>query len=127
MLMLMPLACLGADLMTDGLDPGQVYARLNAAQPLLVVDLRKPWEFAIAHIPGAVNIPVTELEDHLQELRGANGVLIYCMNGSRTREAEPVLLNAGITHVYHLNGTFSAWIRSGLGVEKGASGNPPGG
>ena len=49
----------------------------------------------------------------------ANGVLIYCINGARTREAEPILLNAGISPLYHLEGAFSAWINSGLEVEKG--------
>jgi rhodanese-related sulfurtransferase len=121
-LVLFPLVSGGSDLMSAGLTPDAVYARLKTEQAPLVVDVRKPWEFNIAHIPGAINIPVTELEQHVAELRNANGVLIYCINGSRTREAEPILLNAGISPLYYLEGAFYAWIRSGLEVEKGPAG-----
>ena len=46
-------------------------------------------------------------------------MLIYCINGSRTRQAEPVLLEAGIENLYHLEGAFYAWIQGGLAIEKG--------
>ena len=108
-----------ADYMSPGLMPEQVLERLDGDKPLLVVDVRKPVEFGVAHIPGAINIPVAEIESRLDEFRRDNGVLIYCINGTRTRQAEAVLLGADITNIYHLEGAFYAWIQGKHPVEKG--------
>lgn len=118
-LVLLPLVGVASDFMSAGLSPEDVYTRLKTGQAPLVVDVRKPWEFKVGHIPGAINIPVEELEQHLDDFKHDNGVLIYCINGARTREAEPVLLNAGISELYHLEGAFYTWIQRGLEVEKG--------
>jgi len=107
------------DYMSDGLTPAELQGKLGTTMAPLVVDVRKPVEYGIAHIPGAVNIPVEELEDRLAEVRSDNGVLIYCINGSRTRQAEPILYAHGIDNVYHLEGTFYAWIEGKYPVEKG--------
>jgi rhodanese-related sulfurtransferase len=107
------------DYMSDGLSPAELQEKLGTTLAPLVVDVRKPVEYGVAHIPGAVNIPVEELEDRLAEVRSDNGVLIYCINGSRTRQAEPILYAHGIDNVYHLEGTFYAWIEGKHPVEKG--------
>lgn len=84
-----------------------------------MVDLRKAYEFRIEHIPGAINIPLDELEQHLDDPDHDHGVPIYCINGSRTRQAEPILLDAGIGGLYHIEGTFSAWIQADWRSRKG--------
>lgn len=109
------------DYMSPGLTPAELQAKLGTTGAPLVVDVRKPVEFGIGHVPGAVNIPVEELEDRLEEVRHGNGVLVYCINGSRTRQAEPVLYTHGIDKVYHLDGTFSAWIQGKYPIEKGGA------
>ena len=43
-----------------------------------VLDVRPPDEFALGHLPGAVNIPLRELEARLAELDGAQEVVAYC-------------------------------------------------
>ena len=86
-----------------------------------MVDLRTPPEFAIAHLPGAVNIPVSELEKRLDEARPAEGheLLIYCLNGSRTRQAEPLLYAHDINNFYHLEGELEGWLQKNYPFEKG--------
>jgi len=108
-----------SDYMSPALTPVQVLERLDTDRAPLIVDVRKPVEFGIAHIPGAINVPLEELEGRLDELRHDPGVLIYCINGSRTRQAEAILLAADIRNVYHLEGTFSGWIQAKYPVEKG--------
>lgn len=108
-----------ADYMSPGLTAEQVLEKLDTDQALLAVDVRSPAEFGVAHIPGAVNIPVNEIEKRLDEFKHDNGVLIYCINGSRTRQAEAILLGADIPEVYHLEGTFSGWIQGKHPIEKG--------
>ncbi len=108
-----------ADYMSPGLTPEQVLERLDGDKPPLVVDVRKPVEFGVAHIPGAINIPLAEIEGRLDEFRRDNGVLIYCINGTRTRKAEAILLGADVSNIYHLEGAFNAWIQGKYPVEKG--------
>ena len=108
-----------AEYMSPGLKPEQLLEKLDTDKALLVVDVRKPAEFGVAHIPGAINIPVDEIENRLNEFKHDNGVLIYCINGSRTRQAEAILLGADIPNVYHLEGTFSGWIQRKHPIEKG--------
>ena len=107
------------DYLSPGLTPEELQAKLGTTGAPQVVDVRKPVEFGVGHIPGAVNIPVEELEDRLGEIRSDNGVLVYCINGSRSRQAEPILYSHGIDNVYHLEGTFYAWIEGKYPIEKG--------
>jgi len=109
------------DYMSPGLAPAELLAKLGTTGAPLVVDVRKPVEFGIGHVPGAVNIPVEELEERLVEVSSGNGVLVYCINGSRTRQAEPILYTNGIDNVYHLEGTFYAWIEGKHPIEKGGA------
>ena len=107
------------DFLSTGLSPEEILERIKGPDAPLIVDLRAPPEFGIAHIPGALNIPLPELEKRLDELRNENGVLIYCLNGSRTRDAEPILYGNDIRNVYHLDGSFEGWIRGKYPFEKG--------
>lgn len=43
-----------------------------------VLDVRPPEEYAAGHVPGAVNIPLSQLEEHLAELRPEQEVVAYC-------------------------------------------------
>lgn len=108
-----------ADYMSPGLTPEQVLEKLGSDKAPLVVDVRKPVEFGVAHIPGAINIPLAEIEGRLNEFKSDNGVLVYCINGTRTRKAEAILLGADVSNIYHLEGAFNAWIQGKYPIEKG--------
>jgi rhodanese-related sulfurtransferase len=125
-LLLMCLATLARadDFLSPGITPADLLERLDSDEAPLVVDLRAPAEYGIAHIPGALNVPSTELEARIEELRNSNGVVIYCLNGTRTRQAEPVLYAHDIDNLYHLEGTLQAWLQQKLPYEK--SGVKPG-
>ena len=110
-----------SDFMSQGLSPEELQEILATPDAPLVVDVRKPVEFGAAHLPGAVNIPLDEIEQRLDELRSDNGVLIYCINGARTRQAEPLLYSNDIDNVYHLEGALQAWISEQRPVEKGGA------
>jgi rhodanese-related sulfurtransferase len=117
---LLPIMVQAADnYLSPGLTPQELQSRLGTPEAPLVVDVRDPVEFGVAHVPGAINIPLEELEKRLDEISNDNGVLIYCINGSRTRQAEPVLYAHDIDKLYHLEGAFYAWIKGKYPVEKG--------
>jgi rhodanese-related sulfurtransferase len=118
-LSLLPVLVCAADFMSPGLSPVELQRKLSAPRAPIVIDVRKPAEFGAAHIPGAINIPLDEIEKRLNEFRSDDGVLIYCINGARTRQAEPLLFSNGIDNVYHLEGAFQGWIKEQLPIEKG--------
>jgi rhodanese-related sulfurtransferase len=64
----------------DELEPVPVKELLDRARKGLVtvLDVRPPEEFAAGHVPGAVNIPVRELEKRLKELPKNKEVIAYC-------------------------------------------------
>jgi phage shock protein E len=121
MLAMVALAVQADDLMSPAMPAAEVKARLGTPQAPLMVDLRTPPEFAIAHLPGAVNIPLSELVKRLDEVRPAEGheLLIYCLNGSRTRQAEPLLYAHDINSFYHLEGELEGWLQKKYPFEKG--------
>jgi rhodanese-related sulfurtransferase len=51
---------------------------LERQEPVFVVDLRTPAEFAAGHIPGAVSVPLAAFEDRLREIPRTRRVLLYC-------------------------------------------------
>jgi rhodanese-related sulfurtransferase len=117
---LLPLMAQAADAYrSPTLTPLELESRLGTPEAPLVVDLRSPAEFGVGHVPGAINIPLPELEKRLDEIRSDNGVLVYCINGSRTRQAEPILFMHDFDDVYHLEGAFYAWIQGKHPIEKG--------
>jgi rhodanese-related sulfurtransferase len=109
------------DLMSPAMTAADVKAKLGTPQAPLIVDLRTPPEFGIAHLPGAVNVPLSELEKRLDEVRPAKGrdLLIYCLNGNRTRQAEPILYSNDIDDFYHLEGSLEGWLKDNYPIEKG--------
>jgi phage shock protein E len=74
-----------------------------------LVDVRTPAEFAAGHIPGAVNIPLQELEQRLGEFEPKHApIVVYCRSGNRSSSAARTLKAAGYAAVHDL-GAMSRW------------------
>jgi len=76
---------------------------------LLVIDVREPHEYEIAHIDGAVLIPLGQLPDRLGELDGHREVVTHCHHGARSLKALEILKAAGFSKVRSLRGGIDAW------------------
>lgn len=74
-----------------------------------LVDVRTPQEFAAGHLPGAVNIPVEEIQGRTKELAGKDQpIVLYCRSGARSGNAARILKTAGYSKVHDL-GAMSRW------------------
>src|SRR5690242_21803726 len=94
------------------LDPRQARARLHE---LTIVDVRTPGEYAGGHIPGALNIPLDQLDRALPDLRTAaqtGEVLVVCASGARSENACRMLAENGV-HTATLAGGTGAWAAQG--------------
>ena len=76
----------------------------------LIVDVRRPDEFAEGHIAGAINVPNEEISDEMPELLPDKDqlILIYCRSGNRSKEASQKLADIGYTKVYEFGG-INTW------------------
>lgn len=74
-----------------------------------LVDVRSPAEFEEGHIPGALLLPVSELQWRLGEIDGDKPTLVYCRSGARGAAATSVLLANGFEDVYNITGGIMAW------------------
>jgi len=95
---------------------GPAHARVSSAQAhqlvesgARLVDVRASFEFASGHLPGAVNVPVQQIQQRLQELEPKDKpIIVYCHSGSRSQMAYDALKAAGFTQLYDL-GPMTAW------------------
>jgi len=87
-------------------------------QALVVLDVRTAAEYAEGHVPGAQNIPHTELAARVAELDGARArdIVVYCRSGTRAAQALTVLEGAGFKRLFHLQGDYQRWAEAGRPV-----------
>jgi rhodanese-related sulfurtransferase len=83
---------------------------------LVIVDVRTVAEFDDGHIDEAINIPVDEIVDRLDELDKDDELLVYCRTGNRSGRAVGILKDAGYTRIYHMHEGISVWIQQGYPV-----------
>jgi sulfur-carrier protein adenylyltransferase/sulfurtransferase len=74
-----------------------------------LVDVRQPGEYENGHLPGAILIPVGELDERVAELDPAKPTIVYCAAGVRSRAAASILERAGFPEVYSMSGGINAW------------------
>ena len=93
------------------LAPQQLKRRLDAGEPLRLLDVREPRECAIVRLPDSLNIPLGEIPARWQELDADAEIVVVCKAGSRSRRAAQFLLAQGVRRVANLSGGIDAWTR----------------
>jgi rhodanese-related sulfurtransferase len=92
----------------------QVYAAQSAHQPdmlnaPLLIDVREPWEYDIAHIIGARLLPLGQIYEWAHTLDKNASYVVMCHHGSRSAMACQVLQSLGFSRVVNLDGGIDAW------------------
>ena len=72
----------------------------------IILDVRRPDEFATGHIPGAINVPNETIgTGDIPELPDKNQLIyVYCRSGRRSKEASAKLVNRGYANVIEFGG-----------------------
>ncbi|MHA1481660.1 MAG: rhodanese-like domain-containing protein [Candidatus Thorarchaeota archaeon] len=73
-------------------------------------------EFDGGRLEGAVNIPVNELQQRVDELDSEDEMLVYCRTGNRSSSAVQILVDNGFTKIYHMVDGITAWTDAGYPV-----------
>ena len=89
--------------------PAELAERIARGDDLELLDVREPYEWAIARLPGARHIPLGMLPDQLGALDPARETIVYCKSGIRSMAAAAQLAAAGFGKVANLSGGISRW------------------
>lgn len=94
--------------------------RLQSGEAPVLVDVRTPGEYRDGHVPGAINIPLQELHQRMDELRPYRNteLVLYCETGVRAGYADRMLQQQGFTELRALEGHMSAWRGADLPAER---------
>jgi rhodanese-related sulfurtransferase len=85
--------------------------KLQAGEPVYLVDVRQPWEHETAALPRSVLVPLNELTQRADEIEPPEGALVvaYCHHGVRSLSAAVLLERLGHQRVVSLRGGIDAW------------------
>lgn len=91
--------------------PTELKERLDAGDAVVLVDVREPFEVAIADLPdhGQLRIPSRDFAHRYGELDPDGEVVIYCRSGARSAQATHFLLANGFEKVLNLEGGVLGW------------------
>ncbi|CDC76002.1 putative phage shock protein E [Candidatus Colimorpha enterica] len=72
----------------------------------IILDVRRPDEFAAGHIPNAINVPNESIgTDEIPELPNKDQlIMVYCRSGRRSKEAAEKLVKLGYTNIVEFGG-----------------------
>lgn len=96
-------------------DKGVTYTQITMSEAVemmesesdyIILDVRRPDEFATGHIPNAINIPNESIgTDEISELPDKDQlILVYCRSGNRSKQASQKLVKLGYSNVVEFGG-----------------------
>jgi len=99
----------------------ELHEQLSRTPAPLVVDVRSATAQALElrRIPGALHVPVLEVERNMGEFARDREIILYCTcpNEASAAQAARLLMNNGFSRVRPLHGGLAAWIAAGYAVE----------
>ena len=93
--------------------PAEAEKQLSSKQAVLL-DVREPEEFAVAHLKNSVLMPMQTIPPQLQRLEqmaDENTVLVLCHHGVRSLQVVAWLRGQGIENCYSVTGGIDRWSR----------------
>jgi len=91
------------------IDVEKAYEMLEGnPEQIILLDVRTEEEYSAEYIPGAINIPLSDLESRIDELDSSKAIIVYCKSGGRSRTASETLAQRGFI-VYNMEGGINAW------------------
>ena len=93
--------------------PEELARKIRSAGAPLVLDVREPEELdgGLGRVSGAMNVPLSRLQQRLGELSAhmAKDIVLVCRSGRRSEAAARILLESGFTRIFVLRGGMIGW------------------
>ena len=90
----------------------EVKRKLDAAEPLVLLDCREPFEYDLCRIEGAELIPMNTIPQRLAEvekLTDRGQLVVYCHHGMRSLNVANWLRQQGVDNVVSMTGGIESW------------------
>ena len=87
----------------------ELATRMRGGEPLLLLDVREPYEWQIARIPGARLVPMSTIAEVAPTLDREQEIVVHCHHGMRSLMVADYLLSLGFRRVSSLAGGIDAW------------------
>jgi phage shock protein E len=99
-------------------DAMQAKTVISTTPDIVILDVRTPKEFKAGHIKGAINIDyyADDFKEQIALLDEAANYLLHCRTGRRSGKSVPIMIEAGIQNISHLDGGIESWKAAGLPV-----------
>lgn len=101
--------------------PAALYERMQSGEPIELIDVRSPHEYASGHVAGARLVPLNRLSKKLvldgRRIPAEQPIYVVCRSGARSQAACAHLMEQGMDNVVNVEGGTQAWRRAGLPVE----------
>jgi rhodanese-related sulfurtransferase len=94
------------------ISPHEIQRRIDAGEPLALIDVREPEEFAVTRIEGATLIPMRNIPATLKQLEakaGATTLIVFCHHGVRSLNVVHWLREQGVSACQSMSGGIDAW------------------
>ena len=101
----------------EGIDV-QTAAALQSREDVVFIDVREQHEYDAGHIPDITLIPISTIQNRLEEIPTDKTVILACHSGTRSRQVFDWLQEQGYDNVHDMEGGIVAWEKAGLEVEK---------
>ena len=89
--------------------PRELKEKLTKGEEPVLLDIREPWEFALASMEGSKLVPMTEILDRVPELDPEAETIVICHHGVRSAYVARILDHSGFESVYNLEGGLDAY------------------
>lgn len=96
----------GEKAMYEQITPEEAKKIMDSGEEYVILDTREQDEYDEGHIPGAILIPYTEIENKAEEMLPDKDklILVYCRSGRRSKIAAEALSKLGYTNVKEFGG-----------------------
>lgn len=91
---------------------------IQGQEDVYVLDVREQYEYDEKHIPNVTLLPMSEIENRLNEIPKDKEVIVTCRSGNRSGQVTQFLTQNGFDNVHNMQGGIVAWEEAGFPVEQ---------
>jgi rhodanese-related sulfurtransferase len=84
---------------------------------VFLLDVREPWEYEEAHIPGVTLLPMGDIAANLDQIPTELQVIVTCRSGNRSGQVAQFLRENGFDNISNMSGGILEWQAAGYPVE----------
>lgn len=83
--------------------------KLKEGKNIKLIDVREPFEYSFQRIPQAINIPLGQLQESLDQLNKDDEIYLICQTGNRSGVAGHHLVNLGYKNIHNVLPGMIGW------------------